>query len=303
MDAVGAVFNVHLVFGTLATATPLVLAALGGLWSERSGVINFALEGMMLVGAFAAVWGSHLTGSPLVGLLLALAAGAALAAAHAGLSLHLSVNQIVSAMALNILALGLTGVLLGWAFGAVGTSPAVAKLPPVGLPGGEVGVLTVAAAVLAAVSWWVLYRTRWGLEVRAVGEDPGAAAAVGVKVLRVRWLCVLLSGVLAGMAGAHMSISEVSVFQEGMTNGRGYMAVAAVIFGRWRPGGVVAACVLFGLADALGENLQGVTVAGWQVPGDWALVLPFVVTLAALAGVVGRSVPPAGLGKLPEVES
>jgi len=296
------VINVHLVFGTVGKATPLLLAALGGLWSERSGVINFALEGMMLVGAFAAVWGSYVTGSPVVGLTCALAAGVTLAALHAAASLHLSINQIVSAMALNIFALGATGVLLEHVFGTVATSPSVAKLPRLLVAEGQVGILSLAAVAVAVGSWVVLYRTRWGLKVRATGEDPASAAAAGVPVLRTKWSCVLLSGVLAGMAGAHMSISELSMFQGEMTNGRGYMAVAAVIFGRWRPGGVVLACLLFGLADALGENLQLATVGGWQVPGDWALVLPFVVTLAALAGLVGRSVPPAGLGRLPEPE-
>ncbi|MCK4299690.1 MAG: ABC transporter permease [Planctomycetes bacterium] len=296
------VINVHLFFCTVGTATPLLLAGLGGLWSERSGVINFALEGMMLMGAFAAVWGSHLTGSPWMGLACAAAAGVVLAALHAAASLHLSINQIVSAMALNILALGITGVLLGHVFGAAGASPSVTKLPRLSLPGGQVGMLSLIAVAVAVGSWVVLYRTRWGLEVRATGEDPEAAAATGVRVLRTKWACLLLSGVLAGMAGAHLSISELSQFLEGMSGGRGYMAVAAVIFGRWRPGGVVLACLFFGLAGAVGENLHGLTVGGWQVPGQWAEMLPFLVTLAVLAGLAGRSVPPAGLGRLAEAE-
>jgi simple sugar transport system permease protein len=294
MSGWGTVVNLHLLFGTVGKATPLLLAGLGGLWSERSGVINFALEGMMLVGAFAAVWGSYVTGSPWVGLGCAATAGLAVAALHAAASLHLRINQIVSAMALNIFALGLTGALLHHVFGTVATSPSVAKLPRLTVPGGQVGLLSLAAVAVAASSWLLLYRTRWGLEARATGEEPEAARAMGVSVWRVKWACVLASGVLAGLAGAHISTGELSQFLKGMTGGRGYMAVAAVIFGRWRPGGVVLACVLFGLGDALGENLQGVTVAGWQVPGEWALVLPFVVTLAALAGLVGRSVPPEG---------
>ena len=302
MNGWESVINLHLFFGTASKATPLLLAALGGLWSERSGVINFALEGMMLVGAFAAVWGCYVTGSPWVGLACAAGAGMALAALHASASLHLRVNQIVSAMALNILALGLTGALLQWVFGTVANSPSVAKLPRLSLGGGQVGLLCVVAVLVAAGSWLVLYRSRWGLEVRATGENPEAARAMGVPAWRVKWTCVLAGGVLAGLAGAHISTSELSLFREGMTNGRGYMALAAVIFGRWRPRGVVLACVLFGLADALGENLQGVSLAGWQVPGEWGLMVPFVVTLAALAGLVGRSVPPAGLGRLPELE-
>ena len=209
-------------------------------------------------------------------------------------------REIVSAMALNILALGITGTLLKHVFGTVGTSPSVAKLPRLGLASGQVGVLSLVAAAVAAGSWFLLHRTRWGLEVRAAGEDPRAAVATGVSVLRVKWICVLLSGVLAGLAGAHLSISELSVFQDKMIGGRGYMAVAAVIFGRWRLRGVVLACLLFGLAVPLGENLQGFTLAGWHVPAEWAEILPFVVTLAALAGLAGRSVPPAGLGQLPE---
>jgi len=294
------IVGVDLLLRTVGTATPLLLAALGGLWSERSGVINFALEGMMLVGAFTAVWGSAVSGSPWVGLCCAGIAGLVLAALHAGASLHLRINQIVSAMSLNILALGVTGTLLARVFGTVGTSPSVAKLPRFALASGRVGVLSLAAAAVAAATWFLLNRTRWGLEVRAAGEDPGAARTMGVPVLRVKWTCVLLSGVLAGMAGAHLSICELSVFQDKMIGGRGYMAVAAVIFGRWRLRGVVLACLLFGLAVPLGENLQGVSAAGWHVPAEWAELLPFVVTLAALAGLVGKSVPPAGLGQLAE---
>jgi simple sugar transport system permease protein len=274
------------------------LAALGGLWSERAGVINFALEGMMLAGAFAAVWGSYVTGSPWVGAGCAVVAGLVLAAAHGLGSLHLRINQIVSAMALNIFALGATGSLMEYVFGTVGTSPAVTKLPSLSLPGGRVGVLSILAVAVALASGFLLYRTRWGLAVRATGEDPGAAAAVGVRVLRVKWACVLVSGVLAGLAGAHLSTGDLSQFLERMTEGRGYIAVAAVIFGRWRPGGVAAACFLFGLADAFGENLQGVELARWHVSPEWALMVPFLVTLAALAGLVGRSVPPRGLGEM-----
>jgi len=296
------ILNLHLVLGTLSKATPLLLAALGGVWSERAGVINFALEGMMLTGAFAAVWGSYVTGSPWVGVGCAVVAGLALAAVHGLASLHLRVNQIVSAMALNILALGATGSLMECVFGTVGTSPSVAKLPSLPLAEGRVGVLSIVAVVAAIGSGLLLYRTRWGLAVRAVGEDPTAALTVGARVFRLKWACVLASGVLAGLAGAHISTGDLSQFLEGMTGGRGYIAVAAVIFGRWRPGGVMLACFLFGLADALGENLQGVGIARWHISPEWALMVPFLVTVAALAGLVGRSVAPRGLGETPSGE-
>ena len=287
---------------TLSKVTPLLLAAIGGLASERSGVINIALEGMMLAGAFGGAAGGVVFGSAYAGMACGVLMGCLFAALHALVCLRFRADQIVSGTAVNLLALGVTGYLLFQMFDVHGSSPMAPKLPmPEGLP--STGLLslfrhpvTVAVALLSPLAaWYILFRTPFGLRVRATGESPEAARAAGVATQRVRTIGVLISGALAGLAGVHLALGDLSQFVERMTAGRGFIALAALIFGKWHPFGVLAACILFGLAEALADGLQSVTDA---VPSQVFLALPFVLTMLVLAGFVGRARPPRGLGQL-----
>jgi simple sugar transport system permease protein len=298
----------NLIALTLVKASPLLLAAFGGLLSELGGVINFALEGMMLAGAFAAVLGTWATGSPWIGLFCAILSGAFIGAVHAGASLKLRANQIVSAIAVNLLAVGLTGFLLNQVFNVYGTSPGVEALPNLGsiLPQAGVSVnlrrlaegvsilvpaaLAIAVAVAAFLRWTVP-----GLRLRACGENPEAARAAGLMVLRIRFLAVCAGGALAGMGGAFLSIGELSQFVENMTQGRGYLAVAAVILGRWRPAGVFLAVLFFGCGEAVSEWLA---VRWPALPNQLFLVMPYAACFAVLAFYTGRRTPPSALGSV-----
>ena len=289
----------YLVPLTLGKSAPLLFASAGGLLSEASGVINFALEAMMLSGAFAAVWAAHATGSPWAGLAAGACAGMAVGFLHAAASLWLRANQIVSSIALNLLAAGTTGLLLNQVFGVYGTSPEAPKLP--GLAGGLVGelfhgmgVLVLFALVLApAVS--VFFRwTVWGLHVRACGESPEAATAAGLAVGRIRFFSVVAGGALAGAGGAFLSIGELSQFVEQITQGRGYLAVVALILGRWRPAGVWLAVLVFGFGEALSEWLA---VRWTGLPSQIFLAFPYLVCLGALICFRGARWPPSALGK------
>ncbi|MCE5241687.1 MAG: ABC transporter permease [Syntrophobacteraceae bacterium] len=294
---------------TLGKAAPLLFAGFGGLLSEVSGVINFALEGMMLAGAFGAVWAAQASGSPWIGLLGGAAAGLAAALVHAVASLTFRANQIVSAIALNLAAAGLTGMLLNQVFGVYGTSPSVNGLPALDafLPASFAGwnglsdfvsriPLLVPAALAICLLVAAFFRwTAWGLRLRACGENPQAAAAAGLSVMRIRFLAVLAGGVLAGAGGAYLSIGELSQFVEQMTQGRGYLAIAAVILGRWRPAGVFAAALFFGLCEALSEWLA---VRLTALPNQAFLAFPYIVCLGVLLFHPGRKQPPSALGRL-----
>jgi len=284
-----------LAFATVAKAVPLVLAALGGVISERSGVINFALEGMMLSGAFAAVWTSHETGNPWLGLAAGVAAGMAIGLLHAVASLYLRVNQIVSAIALNLFALGATGTLL-WKIFNAGTSPEAPTLPSLEISGHDFNALVPLALIAPPAVWAFLKYTVWGLHLRAAGEDVEAARGAGVRVMPVKVAAVVVSGALAGAAGAYLSIGLLSSFTLRMTGGRGYMAIAAVIFGKWHPIGAAGAALLFGFFEAASETLAGRAA----LPAELFLALPYLLTLAALAGFVGKARAPRALGMLPE---
>ncbi len=287
---------------TLRFATPLVLGGLGGVFSERSGVTNIAIEGMMLMGCFWGFWASTETLSWPIGLAAAMAAGGVSALIHAFFSIHLGANQIISGTAINILALGVTSFAYRSLIGSSGT-PGVDRIPNVHLPLvsdipflgniiGDLNLMVWVMFVLVILSWVFLTRTAWGLRLRSVGEHPRAADTVGINVYRVRYLAVIASGVLAGMAGAFLSFGFGSSFNENMTAGRGFIALAAVVFGNWRPFGVLWAALLFGFASALANSLQ--TAAG--VNATLVNVLPYVFTLIALVGLVGRSTPPAAVG-------
>ena len=281
----------ELAAATLRVSTPLIFAALGGMFSERSGVINIALEGMMLMGAFGAAVGTLATHSPWLGSACGIAAGVLLAALYGVFVIRLRADQIVAGIAINMLALGLTPFLCKIRFDVTGQTPAI--------PMNErfrVAPLFLAWALVAFCWFWTKY-TRGGLWNGFAGEHPEALDAAGIRVNRVRWMSVLISGALAGMGGAMLSIYLSSSFSRDMTAGRGFMALAALIFGKWRPVPTALACLLFGFADAVQIRLQGVPVwHGQPVPVQFIQILPYVVTILVLAGFVGRSRPPKVLG-------
>ena len=285
----------------LAKTTPLLFAALGGLISERAGVINIGLEGMMLAGAFSAAVGGIASGSAWIGLMSGATGGFLLGGVHAFGCIRLRADQIVSGTAVNLLALGGTGFLLYRIFGVQGSSPSAPKLPildmlyPIASGFLRQPITVPLAFSLACIIWILLYRTPLGLHIRATGEAPETARAAGIRTNRIRVMAVLASGALAGLGGAHLALGDLSQFVERMTAGRGFIALAALIFGKWHPLGVVSACLFFGFAEAFADGLQG-----WitKIPSQLFLALPFVLTMAVLAGFVGRTRPPEGLGKL-----
>ena len=288
----------------LRYATPLIFASLGGLFSERSGVVNIALEGMLLMGAFFAVLGADLTNSWFLGVLIGMAAGGLLALIHAIFAVSLRADQIVSGTALNFLALGITSYLYLNRYGGQGTPTDLPSVPDVKLPlvddipffgdiFGQLNLLIWAGLALVVVTWVVVFRTPPGLRLRSVGENPLAAETAGLPVVRTRYLAVVTSGVLAGAGGAYLSIGFVHSFSENMTVGKGFIALAALIFGRWRPGGALAAALLFGFSTALAQRLPVFSPSAATL----FQALPYVLTLVAVAGVVGRSIAPAALGR------
>ncbi len=297
---------VDLLGATLRMATPLIFAALGGVFSERSGVINIALEGIMLIGAFTAMAFSYMTGNPWVGVIAAMIAGILVAGIHAVVSIEFKANQVVSGTAINILAGGLTIFLLRAMFAHAGQSPSVNKIKNLAIPVlKDIPILgdllfnhipfVYIALILVAVSYWVLWKTPFGLRVRAVGEHPAAADSVGINVKGIRYVAVMISGLLAGLGGASLSVGLLDVFVENMTAGRGFIALAAMIFGRWTPHGAMFAALLFGFAEALQLFLQ--TMGIDIVPRQFLLMFPYVLTILALTGIVGSAKPPAADGQ------
>ena len=277
---------------TMRLATPLVLAALAGLFSERAGVIDIALEGKMLGGAFAAAAVASLTLSPWAGLSAAIAAATSLAMLHGWASVTLRGNQVVSGTALNILVAGLAPTLAVAWFDAGGDTPALpeqARFRP-GLLGHDLFAWTALALVPLAA--FVLYRTRFGLRLRAVGENPHAVDTAGISVAALRYLALCWTGVLCGLAGASLSIALNAGFVRDMTAGRGFLALAALVFGKWRPVPTLLACLLFAFADALQLRLQGIG----PIPVQLVQALPYVLTVLLLAGFVGRARPPRAIG-------
>ena len=275
-----------LLFSAVRLATPLLLAALGGLYSERSGVINIALEGLMLAGAFTAAVATHYSNNPWVGLLAAVLAGIGVALIHGVACIRYRADQVVSGTAINILFLGVPALLSGALFESTGATPQIPRdqllpLAPI-----------VLAFALVPATWWVLNRTPFGLRVRAVGENPEAADTAGVNVSRIRYAGVMLSGALAAIGGAYLSIGQASLFTRNMTAGRGFIALAALIFGKWRPVQTMLACLLFGFAEALSIQMQGVS----QIPVQFIQLIPYVLTIVVLAGFIGHSRAPRALG-------
>jgi ABC-type uncharacterized transport system permease subunit len=281
-----------LIWSTIRLSTPLILAALGGLFSERSGVINIALEGMMLAGAFTAAAVTHAAGNPFVGLLAGMAAGMVIAAIHAVACIRYRADQVVSGTAINILMLGMPPFLSGAFFLSSGATPQIPKNQLI--PWTPI----IIAFALVPLTWYVLYKTPFGLRIRSVGENPEAADAAGVRVARMRYAGVLLSGVLAGIGGAYLSIGQSSLFTRNMTSGRGFIALAALIFGKWRPVQTMLACLLFGFTEAVTIQMQGVVKlpSGDDIPVQFIQMVPYLLTIIVLAGFIGSSRPPKALG-------
>jgi ABC-type uncharacterized transport system permease subunit len=286
----------------LRFATPLTFAALGGVVSERSGVVNIGLEGMMLTGAFFGIWGADFTGGWVGGLLVGMLAGGVLALVHAVFAVTLRADQIVSGFALNFIALGVTGYLFLHTYGERGTPDGVPAVPDISLPIDwipffgpaleKLNLLVWLSLLMVFLVWLFVFRTPAGLRLRSVGENPRAAATVGISVIKVRYLAVVASGVLAALGGAFLSIGFVHSFNQNMTQGKGFIALAVVIVGKWRPGAALAAALLFGFCSALAQRLPVFSPSS----GTLLEALPYVVTLIAVAGVIGRSTPPAADG-------
>jgi simple sugar transport system permease protein len=289
---------------TVVAATPLILAALGGVMSERAGVVNIALEGIMLTTAFVGFVVAAAVHNLWLGLIAAILAGMLIASLHAVLSITFFVDQIVSGMVINILALGITGVFYRTFLQQSTTRgpgtlpewdiPLLSQIPVLGPIFFQHQVVTYAALVMVAVAWFVLFRTVWGLRTRAVGEHPLAADTVGINVYLVRYLNVVAGGALAGLGGAYFSLQQIGQFVPNITGGRGFIALAAMIFGKWHPVGALLACLLFAGADALAARLN---IAGINIPGQFLSMLPYLVTIVVVAGAMGRAVPPAADGK------
>ena len=302
------VFLVSLLATTLAFATPITLGAMSGLACESSGVVNIAIEGMMLSGAFAGFFFGVQTGSLWLAVLGAMLVGAAMAALHGMLSITFKVDQIISGTVINILAFGITGYLYGqWYATNAPTTPGtlprlviplLSDIPVVGRLF-EQQPIAIIAILMVVLVHFVLYFTPWGLRTRAVGEHPKAADTVGIKVRRVRYTNVIIGGMIAGLGGAYYVPEYLPSFVPNMTAGFGFIALAAMIFGKYKPFGAWAAALFFGLALSVQNNLQScnVTINGGTIPSAWVGMLPYAITIIVLAGFVGRSTPPAADGQ------
>jgi len=301
----GYTFDASLVSQTLSFATPLVFGSIAGMFSERSGVVNIGLEGMMLLGAFWGVYGADKGGSWAIGLVLAMGVGGLAALVYAWFAIHLRADQIVGGTGINFLAIGITGYFYVQLYNNNRIPYGVSLLPNVNFLSGNgffaqalggLDVLTWASFALVIVAYIVLFKTPLGLRIRACGEHPRAADTVGINVYAIRYGCVVLSGVLAAIGGIYLSLGPEGQGQFGfnMTDGRGFIALAAMIFGNWRPAGAFAAALLFGFSSALALKLAGVYSAQ---AGTLFQILPYVLTLIAIAGVIGRPTPPAADGK------
>jgi general nucleoside transport system permease protein len=288
----------------LRFATPLVFAAMGGIFSERSGVVNIGLEGMLLSGAFFGILAADKLNSWVLGLLCAALSGALFALVHAFFAVSLRADQVVSGFAINFLALGITGYLFIDIYGGEGTPPEISEIPDVHLSFledwyfvgpilGQLNLMIWLAALTVVLAWLVLFKTPVGLRLRAVGEHPRAAETVGISVYATRYAAVTLSGVLAALGGAYLSIGFVNSFNQNMTAGRGFIALAVVICGNWRPFSAAAIALLFGLSSALAQRLPAYSESAAVL----FQALPYILTLIAVAGVIGRSIPPAAVGR------
>lgn len=303
-DLLTAAFLVPLLQTTLRSTTTLLLTALGGMFSERSGVVNIALEGMIIFGALTAAVsaqlleapylaahpGAHIWWIPWVAVLLAMVVGGFVGWVHAVVSIKYKADQIISGTAINLLAAGLPSLVLAYFYGNTTSSKEIVNRLPEWL---GFSPLVYLAFALVPITWYVLFKTPWGLRLRSVGEHPEAADTMGINVFRTRYTAVVLSGVLAGTAGAFLSVGLLNQFVRNMSAGQGFIALAALIFGKWHPLGVLGATLLFGFANALAIQLGGSNI----IPPTLIEAFPFVITMLVLAGFVGTSRPPKAIGK------
>ncbi|MBZ9689024.1 ABC transporter permease [Clostridium estertheticum] len=304
---------INLLAQTLRIATPLIFAALGGIFSEKSGVVNIGLEGMMVIGAFFGVYGSYLFSpllgpvyGPLIGILFGVIAGGVLGLIHAVLSIHLRADQVISGTAINLFSTALASFLIFKLFNGKGGQTDIVtglsynipnwirNIPLIGDFIDQLNWFVILAIILVFVSHYVLYKTPLGLRIRAVGEHPKAADTLGINVYKIRYLCVILSGMLAGLGGAALSLGITPLYREGMVAGRGFIALAAVIFGNWKPFGALGASLLFAFGSAFNIFAQGLS---WNLPTEVYDVIPYVLTMLALAGFVGKTTGPLASGK------
>ncbi|MCL2323869.1 MAG: ABC transporter permease [Oscillospiraceae bacterium] len=296
-------FILGLIISTIRLSVPLIYASIGETISQRSGLINIGLEGLLVIGAFGAFLGVYFTNNPWIGLLCGALSAVALNMLYAFATITLAGNQIVNGMVLNILALGIANLAYNSIFDVTGNPISVNGFKPIG---GEFlkvhpilnaffghTVLVYLLIVLVVLSYIFLFHTSLGLKLRAVGENPKAADTLGINPIKIRYLAATIGAAFVGMGGAYLSIAYMDKFLSGMVAGRGFIALAAVIFGKWKPGGVVLACIFFGFADALQLRLQAL---GSPIPYQFLIALPYILTMVALAGLVGKSIPPASNG-------
>ena len=294
------ILTIAVLFSAIRLATPLIFAALGGLFSERSGVINIALEGLMLAGAFTAAVATYELHNPFLGMFCGILAGAALAYIYAISCIKFQADQVVAGMAINFLMIGLPALISGAVYDSAGSTPQIDKawqLPDI-INGLSYASLLVFS--LVPICWYVLYKTPFGLRLRATGENPEAADVAGVNVIKLRYIAVVISGVLAGAGGAYLSIGQSSLFTRNMTAGRGFIALAALILAKWRPVPVLLACLFFGFMEALTNQIQGASWAklpsGEDIPVQFIQIIPYLLTIIVLAGFIGLSRAPKALG-------
>ncbi len=312
----------QLLDSTVRLATPLLLACLAGLFSERAGIFDIGLEGKMLAAAFFSAAIAFTTGNVWIGLLAGVSASVVLSLLHGAASITFRGNQLISGVAINFLAAGLTVVIAQTWFAQGGRTPPLtgaARFNEIILPGaasrirdiaqqGPLGqiyselisghsILVYISLLIVPLSWWVLYRTRFGLRLRAVGENPGAVDTAGISVVALRYAAVVICGVLCGLAGAYLATGLSAGFVKDMSAGRGFIALAALIFAKWRPWYALYACLLFGLLDAVGNRFQNIEILTFTVPVQFMQALPYILTVVILAGFVGRAIPPRAGGE------
>ncbi|UWQ21656.1 ABC transporter permease [Jannaschia sp. W003] len=309
---------IQILDSALRLATPLLLACLAGLFSERAGIFDIGLEGKMLASAFFSAAAAYATGSAWLGLLAGIGAAMVLAAIHGLASITFRGNQLISGVAINFLASGMTVVVGETWFSLGGRTPALAgpaRFGEVELPFADAvrdvpvlgpvysdllsghSILVYIALAIVPLTWWVLFRTRFGLRLRAVGENPAAVDTAGVSVVGLRYAAVMICGVLTGIAGAHLATALGAGFVKEMSAGRGFIALAALIFAKWRPWYALGACLLFGLLEAVGNRYQNIDVGGFDIPTQFMQALPYILTVVILAGFVGRAIPPRAGGE------
>lgn len=281
---------ISLILATIRQAAPILITAIGGMFSEVTGVVNIGLEGMMLMGAFTAAIGSFYTGSPYLGILAGMLAGGLMALIHGVLSIKYKGDQTVSGVAINLFASGFTVFMLRVLFNQAGNTPSVPKAPAIA----GMSIIVILIYILAIASHFFLYRTVTGLRMRTVGEHPLAADTVGINVYKIRYFGVIMSGMLAGLGGAYLSLGALSQFTKDMSAGRGFIALAALVFGKWTPKGVIFASLLFGFADALQTLMQQYVRV---IPPQFIQMFPYILTIGALAGVIGKAVAPSASGR------